>query len=115
MLVDADPVVVVGNEVESRDISSVVEVLNSCLSSAERALSFFEKLDVAFHGYNDDTREVFEIPEIREYVSLLDQKFPYWLFFLTKSGLGLQAIALCMMPPYLTEQALGRAEIGPRE
>jgi hypothetical protein len=50
MLVDADQVVVVvtRNGVESRDISSVVKVLNSCLSSSERALSFFERLYVAF-------------------------------------------------------------------
>ena len=54
-----------------------------------------------------------KIPEIREYVRLLDEKFPYWLFFLTKNGLGLQAITFCMMSPYLTEQA--RREILPQQ
>ncbi len=105
--IDGDPVVVVVSreEVEARDISSVIGTLKSCLASPERALSLFEKLDIAFNGYDHDAREIFEIPEIREFVSLLDSEFPYWLFFLTKSGTGLQAIMLCFMPPYLTEQA----------
>jgi hypothetical protein len=60
---------------------------------------------VAFHGYDQDSRELFEIPEVREYVSALDSQFPFWLFFLTKFGLGLQCIMLCFMPPYLTEKA----------
>ena len=64
-----------------------------------------EKLDVAFHGYDHDVRELFEIPEIRDYVELLDSQFPYWLFFLTKSGFGLECITLCKMPPDLTEEA----------
>jgi hypothetical protein len=106
-VIDADSVVVVisREEVEARDPSSVLGALKSCVESPERALSFFEKLDIAFHGYDLDAREVFEIFEVREFVSLVDGEFPYWLFFLTKKGLGLQAIMLCFMPPYLTEQA----------
>ena len=30
----------------------------------------------------------------------LDQEFPFWLFFLTKQGLGLQCIMYCMLPIY---------------
>jgi hypothetical protein len=104
---EAGPIVVVisRQEVETGDTSSVASVLKSCIASPERALSLFEKLDIAFHGYDQDQREVFEIPEVRKYVSLLDQEFPFWLFFLTKEKLGLQAIMLCFMPPYLTEDA----------
>jgi Chlororespiratory reduction 6 len=104
---DAEPVVIIvsRDEVVARDISSVIETLKCCLTSPERVLSLFEKLDIAFHGYDEDARELFEIEEVREFVVLLDQKFPYWLFFLTKNGLGLQAVTLCFMPPYLPEQA----------
>jgi hypothetical protein len=110
---DSDVLVVISREeVESRDISSVIDVLKSCLSSVERALSLFERLDVVFDGYDDGTREVFEIQHVREYVELLDEQFPYWLFFLTKDGLGLQTIMLSFMPPHLTEQA--RKTILPR-
>jgi hypothetical protein len=83
MHMDVQPIIMVisRDEVDSRDTSSITGVLKSCLSSSERALSCFEKLDVAFDGYEDDTREVFETPEVREYVALLDEEFPYWLFF----------------------------------
>jgi hypothetical protein len=75
------------------------------LTSPERALSFFENVDIAFHGYDDDPRELFEIDEVRNFVIELDRQFPFWLFFLTKRGLGLQCIMLCFMPPYLTDDA----------
>jgi hypothetical protein len=76
-----------------------------------RSATVFEKLDIAFHGYDHDTRELFEIPEVREYVSLLDDQFPYWLFFMRKNGLGLQAITYCLMPPYLNK--VGRETVLP--
>ncbi|MCL4852445.1 MAG: hypothetical protein KJZ78_13820 [Bryobacteraceae bacterium] len=102
-----EPVIIVVSreEIESRDTSAVLGTLKSCIASTETVQAYFEKVDVAFHGYNEDSRELFEIPEVREYVGLLDDAFPYWLFFLTKSGLGLQCIMLCFMPPYLTEAA----------
>jgi hypothetical protein len=106
----ADPIVIVVSreEIEARDTSAVINTLKSCLTSPKRALGLFEKLDVAFHGYNEDARELFEIPEVRNYVGLLDSQFPYWLFFLTKRSLGLKCIMLCFMPPYLTEEARER-------
>jgi hypothetical protein len=102
-----NPVVIVisRDEVEGRVASSALGALKSCLSSPAQALSFFEKLDIAFHGYDNDPRELFEIPEVRNYVSRLDIQFPFWLFFLTKDGSGLQCIMFCLMPPYLTEEA----------
>jgi hypothetical protein len=108
-----EPIIIIvsRDEVLARDISSVVGALTSCLGSPERALSFFEKVDIAFHGYDTDTRELFEIDEVREFVALLDDNFPYWLFFLTKNGLGLQAVTLCLMPPNLTKS--GRQTIFP--
>jgi hypothetical protein len=90
-----------------------MRILRSCLVSTERMLGFFERIDVLFHGYDDDTRELCEIDAVREYVSLLDSEFPYWLFFFTKEGLGLQCIMYCLMPPYLSEE--GRRTILPRK
>lgn len=110
-----DPVIITisRKEVEALQTSSAMSVLRSCLVSTQRALGLFEKLDVAFHGYNDDPRELCEIPEVREYVGVLDDQFPYWLFFLTKQGLGLQCIMYCLMPPYLSEE--GRRTLLPRK
>ena len=43
-----------------------------------------ERLSIAFHGYDQDVRELDEIREVRDFVYMLDDKFPYWLFFLSK-------------------------------
>ena len=53
-------------------------------------------------------KELFEIPEVREFVYALDEQFPYWLFFLDKSALGLQCLAHCFLPPFLTAEARQR-------
>jgi hypothetical protein len=50
-------------------------------------------------------RTLSEIPEVRDFVCKLDDKFPFWLYFLSKQHLGLQAIAFCFLPPFLTEEA----------
>lgn len=95
-------IVITREEVEAREVSSVLESLYSMIKSPQRALSLFERIDVAFHGYNETTEELFEIENVREYVRTLDEQFPYWLYFLSKSGTGLQCIAHCFLPPFLT-------------
>jgi hypothetical protein len=59
--------------------------------------SLKEKVDISIFGYDDDPRELFEIPEVREWVQKLDEAFPYWFYFLSKEfpGLNFIAFALC--------------------
>jgi len=110
-MVDPIVIVIARDEVESQDISRALSMLKALLSTPETAKEHFEKIDIAFHGYDDDTRELFEIPEVRNFVFKLDEAFPYWFYFLSKNDLGLQALVLCFMPPYLTEEA--KAQIFP--
>jgi hypothetical protein len=98
-------VVVTRDEVEAKDMSSVLEALRGLVASPEIARTYFEQVDIAFHGYNDTSEELFEIPEVRDFVYELDSHFPYWLFFLDKSALGLQFIAYSFLPPFLTNEA----------
>jgi hypothetical protein len=62
-------------------------------------------------GADHVTLELFEIPEVRDFVHKLDEEFPFWLFFLSKRYLGLQCLLRCFLPPFLTEE--GRAETFP--
>ncbi len=98
-------------EVEAQDVAAPLATLKSLITSPEVARSYMENVDVVFGGYDGDSRELFEIPEVRDYAYKLDNEFPYWLFFLSKYGLGLQCLLLCFLPPYLTEEA--RATIHP--
>ena len=104
-------IVISREEIQRADTSSVLEALRPLLKSPATARRYFEHIEIAFDGYNNNAEELFEMQEVREFVYLLDEEFPFWLFFLDKSGLGLQCISLCFLPPYLTDEA--RAEIFP--
>lgn len=108
-----DPFVVVisRSEVESMDTSAALGVLKKLTKSPNTAREFVERVDIAFHGYDQTKEELFEIPEVRNYVYQLDRQFPFWLYFLSKRYLGLQCLIFCFLPPFLTEEA--RKEIFP--
>jgi len=106
MQVTLAPVIVVAREdVEAQDTSSTLQALSALLQSPEKGRSLFEQVDIAFHGYNETSEELFEIESVREFVHALDEQFPYWLYFLSKTGTGLQCIAHCFLPPFLTPAA----------
>ena len=98
-------VVVSRKEVESGDTAGPLSTLHKLISSQGMIREFRTRVDVAFDGYSQTQDELFEIPEVREYVHALDAQFPYWLYFLSRNLAGLQCITLCFLPPYLTEEA----------
>lgn len=99
------PIIVITKaEIAAKDTASVLEVLSSLMQSPGHALTLCEQVDIVFHGYDEIGHELFEMPQVRDYVRMLDEIFPYWLYFLTKSGTGLQCIAYCFLPPSLTPE-----------
>lgn len=98
-------VVVSRDEVEEMDTSGVLSALQELTKSPETARTFMERVDIAFHGFDDTPEELFEISEVRSFVHELDRQFPFWLFFLSKQHLGLQCLLLCFLPPFLTDEA----------
>lgn len=111
-MIDHLALVVSKEEVIAQDCSQVLLALKSLLDSPEKAAMFRENVDIGFFGYDGDSRELFEIEEVRNFVYKLDDAFPFWLFFLTKFGTGLQCVFLCLMPPFLTQE--GRAKVFPQ-
>lgn len=110
-----DPMIIVVSRemVESEDVDSILNILKRLIESPEVAKANMEHVDITFGGYNNTSEELFEIPAVRNYVYRLDEKFPYWLFFLSKHMLGLQCLMYCFLPPYLTDEA--KANIHPKE
>jgi hypothetical protein len=107
-MVDPIMLVVSREEVEGGDISRPQATFSKLLSSPETIRHFRERLDISFFGYDQDRRELFEIPEVRSFVHKLDEIFPYWLFFLSRYYLGLQCITFCFLPPFLTPESRQR-------
>ncbi|MBL0139237.1 MAG: chlororespiratory reduction 6 domain-containing protein [Bacteroidetes bacterium] len=82
-------------EIESNDFQPVFRTLNRLLEDKETILYFFERVEISVGGYENDPRELWEIPEVKKFIEELDTQFPYWFYFLTKYGAGLKMIAFC--------------------
>lgn len=85
-------------EVESLDATSIRSFFDRILRTKEIAAHCQGKVEISFNGYNDDPRELFEIPEMRKYVPVLVNTLPE-LFFFAYTGeraYTLKTIGLCL-------------------
>lgn len=85
-------------EVESLDTSSVRTFFDRLLLTKELAAHCQGKVEISFHGYDEDPRELFEILEVRRYVSVLVEALPELFFFAYTGECAntLKAVALCL-------------------
>jgi len=82
-------------DVERNNINPVLEILNDLLTPVN-AKQYFEKVELCVSGYDNDPKELCEIPEVRKYMSDLDSQFPYWFYFITKLSLSLSFITFSL-------------------
>ena len=85
-------------EVENQDVSDVRKFFDRLRSSRELAAHCQGKIEVSFHGYDEDPRELYEIPEVRRFAPLLSVALPELFFFAYtgKHAHGLMIIAMCL-------------------
>ncbi len=74
------------DEVEAGDIAPVAQRLGFLSETPEMARRWEGRLAVVFEGWDDDPREVTEIPAVRRYFAALTDAWPYWLHFAEKVG-----------------------------
>lgn len=85
-------------EVETLSVSSIRSFFDRIRSTRELAAHCQGKVEISFHGYNDDPRELFQIPEMRKYIPILANSLPE-LFFFAYTGERahtLKTFALCL-------------------
>ena len=85
------------DDVESHDISHALGSLVALLTDPETVRRLQGKVAIVFEGYDDDPREVYEIPEVRRFCNTLDERFPYWFYFLTTIQQNLKVVTLCLV------------------
>ena len=86
------------DEVEALDTSSARGFFDRIKSTRELAEHCQGKIEISFHGYDQDPRELFEIPEVRKFAPELSAALPE-LFFFAYTGErshGLKTIAMCL-------------------
>lgn len=83
-------------QIDAFDLESSLRFLRTLvpLRDPKYAWSWKGTLSVTFSGYDDDPRELFEIPEVRLYLHALDQEWPFWFFFLTPPSIRL--VGMCL-------------------
>ena len=87
------------------NFEEAMHILRQLTSNVTIIKYYCERVDITFDGYNQTREELWEIPEVRNYVLELDNQFPYWLFFLSKNGSGLYTIIKCFLLPFLKPEA----------
>lgn len=55
-----------------------------------------ERLDLVFEGWEDDPRQLWEIPEVVAFVRDIHDRWPDIVWFLSRQGLGLQVLLFCL-------------------
>ena len=68
-------------DVETLGVSSIRGFFNRIRSTKELAAHCQGKVEIGFHGYNEDPRELFQIPEMRKYIPILANSLPELFFF----------------------------------
>lgn len=83
-------------DIEEDNIDITLDFLNHLISSREHALRYMGRFEIMIHGYDDDPRELHEIPEVLGYLKKLNESYPYWLFIQHEDGLWLKVLMHCL-------------------
>lgn len=85
-------------EIESGLYSSALERLLVLTDSQSHALRYQEALFLQVVGYDDDHRELPEIPEVRAFFADLTQTWPHWMWFLSREFGTLHLLVSLLTP-----------------
>lgn len=105
-------VIIPRQPIETRDTATIVDYLNQLIANADTVRKCRDRLAFDVQGYGDDPSEHLTVPEIREYMKLIDEAFPYWLWFMSVQAptLSLMILSTCPHIPFGDGSARRRIE-----
>jgi hypothetical protein len=83
-------------EMEAADLASVLSRLRVFLATREDAWWYRGQMTLAVDGYNNDPRELVDIPEVRALLSGLEAEWPYWAFFFNQVDDSIKLLLSCV-------------------
>ncbi len=94
----SEPVVLLicRREVEQSDLASVLSRLKLFLATREDAWRYRGQMTLVVDGYNDDPRELVDIPEVRALLRGLEAEWPYWAFFFNQVDDSIKLLLSCV-------------------
>lgn len=114
----ADPpiLLVSRGEIERLDMTRMLSVFLEMMEP-EYARALRQRVWLGVDGYDDDPRELIETPEVGEWMRKLDQRWPYWFFFIEPTysqSLPLLACAVCSFEFVGGSQERSTGSLSPR-
>ncbi len=67
--------------IQNCDTSEYVAMLHDATGTVQSFESVFQKYVFLISGYDDDPRELYQIPEVVSFIKDLNSKLPFWLYF----------------------------------
>ena len=71
--------------IQNCDTSEYVALLHGITDSLQSFEVAFQKYVLLISGYDDDPRELYQIPEVVSFIKDLNSKLPFWLYFVNTS------------------------------
>ena len=67
--------------IQNCDTSEYVTLLYGATGSLQSFEAAFQRYVFLISGYDDDPRELYQIPEVVSFIKDLNRKLPFWLYF----------------------------------
>ena len=87
--------------VERCDIEPVTNTLRSCVNTKTAAQASFQTLILSIEGYDEDPRELHDVPEVRKFFTDLTRQAPWWVH-LPARDFGAMAVWLFCVTKHLS-------------
>ena len=71
--------------IQNCDTSEYVALLHGNTDSLQSFEAAFQRYVFLISGYDDDPRELYQIPEVISFIKDLNSKLPFWLYFINTS------------------------------
>lgn len=91
-------------DIENMKVSKYANMLNTLYPNVLITHNLSESMDIEIKGYEKDTRELWQIPEVRNFIKELNKAFSQWFYFLDKNSEILYYITMCICAKGFTEE-----------
>ena len=97
-------VTVTREQVEARDVSPITDLIAAREAETNNQPEA-QNLTFSFDGFEGESRQPFEIPELRAWFQALDEQVPHFLYFLAPQGPLHGLYAACVLSPQWDDAA----------
>lgn len=99
-------------QVNSCDVAAVVHQLKILLATREDTWLYRGQLSLVVDGYDEDPRELIDVPEVRQFLREFSTAWLYWAFFFNQVDDSIILLGTCVCG--MSYPGAGAVEIDPK-